>query len=188
MPVYFNGTSVTDPYFNGTRIDYIYFNGTLVYQRSTPYYAIQNGYKQSGAPNAWAWSSGLSHKNGDGLIANGPTSYPNTAFYGGAGHYGSEENPAWGADTNTISTNNCKYLTIDVMSFQWGSDPYVGPLFTVYGNGTVIKSEYINHDAQLVSYNFDISAYSNVRARIELSGVDADCWVNVGFVNVHIHN
>lgn len=38
MPVYFNGTSVTNPYFNGTRIDYIYFNGTLVYQRATPYY------------------------------------------------------------------------------------------------------------------------------------------------------
>lgn len=182
MPVYFNGTSVTDPYFNGTRLDYIYFNGTLVYQRSTPYYAIQNGYKQSGAPNAYAWyTNGYSNVTGEAL-----NDINNAAFFGASGHTNGSESHEWGADTGTIPTSGCSNLTIE--TYFESPDGWDATL-TVWGDGTQIKTESIATNSYSTSRVVGISGYSNVRVRIAASANSTvNSWYYIGFRNVRIHN
>lgn len=148
------------------------------------YYAIQEG-KLKNCPNASAWCGGSLNVS-VGEVDDGGT----WVYYGGSSHTGGsgDNSGEWGADTGTLQTNGCKYL--DVGTFV--VTQYTAKI-TIYGNGAEIQAisidSYGDHGGASSSRIIDISAYSNVRVRINaFADEDAVMTISCGFQNIRIYN
>lgn len=150
------------------------------------YYAIQEG-KLKNCPNASAWCSGQ-YGQTSGEVNN---SYG--VWYGGFGYTKGAVSNGWGADTGLMETKGCANLYIKTFVIaHYG----LSPTLNVYdASGNVIHTytidpETYNADGgKYYTATIDISAYSNVRVRINAgAGDDTAAWMCVGFKDIRIYN
>lgn len=143
------------------------------------YYAIQNG-KLVNAPNASAWSDGYS--NGSGTTTDGEVTY-----YGGWGHT-SGDGQTWGSKTGSLATNGCAKLTFTGYVSCSPATNLSYARYVVYKDG-VATPQNIWADDESFDVTVDISTCSTVEVEVEVKSTDnSNSWVNIGLVNVRLHN
>lgn len=173
---------------SGVQIDKIVTkNGVVLWSRSTPYYAIQNGTVVD-CPNVSVGCIG-GYANAYETITSG-----NHTFFGASSHSGSPhedydyENCV--CDTGSMDTKKCKYMSVTAFLHEWGYDVWK-PSITIWGDGNQILFEYAINDGNSQTWTLDVSAYSTIRVRCEAkcsAEGDRDVWMAAGIENLRFYN
>lgn len=162
-------------------------DGAVLWKKSAPYYAIQNG-SLVNCPNAVTEQQG-GHSNRSGVIT-----LQTTTVYGAYGHTNSSDNynDYWGAYTGNLSTEGCAKLSFTFATFETTVSAEVRD-YWVYGDGVEIKHETISsvtaYQEYIASRTVDVSNYSTVAVRVRVQDTNkSDLWMGAGFIEVRLHD